>query len=111
MMGLVATMSVEGGTDGGVFGSYVEHILAPHLRPDQVAIMDNLKAHKVAGVREAIIATGASFRRIFTSLFPGPLADGISLVEAEPGIADPRGPDTGDIESGVARGPLAHHGS
>jgi transposase len=57
--GLVATMSVEGGTDGEVLCSYVEHVLAPHLRPDQVVIMDNLTAHKVAGIREAVTAAGA----------------------------------------------------
>jgi transposase len=57
--GIVATMSVEGGTDGEVFRAYVAHVLAPQLRPGQMVIMDNLKAHKVAGIQEAIEATGA----------------------------------------------------
>jgi transposase len=57
--GLLATMTVEGGTDGDVFRSYVDQVLAPQLRPGQVVIMDNLKAHKVAGIREAITLTGA----------------------------------------------------
>ena len=57
--GIVATMSVEGGTDGAVFRSYVEQVLSPQLHPGQVVIMDNLKAHKVAGIRETIEATGA----------------------------------------------------
>jgi hypothetical protein len=60
--GLVATMSIEGGTDGDTFRTYVEQVLAPHLRPGRVVLMDNLKAHKVAGIREAIEATGARLR-------------------------------------------------
>jgi transposase len=56
---MVAAMSIEGGTDGDVFRSYVEQVLAPRLRPGQLVIMDNLKAHKVAGIREAIEASGA----------------------------------------------------
>jgi transposase len=58
--GLVATMTVEGGTDGEVFRSYVEHVLAPHLGPGDVVLMDNLKAHKVAGIRETIEAAHAT---------------------------------------------------
>ena len=52
-------MSIEGGTDGAVFRTYVEQVLAPRLRPGQLVVMDNLKAHKVAGIREAIEARGA----------------------------------------------------
>jgi DDE superfamily endonuclease len=36
----------------------VPEVLAVHLRPWQV-VLDNLKAHKVAGVQQAIIAVGA----------------------------------------------------
>ena len=35
-------------------------MLVPELRKDDVVAMDNLPAHKVAGVREAIRAAGAS---------------------------------------------------
>ncbi|HET6840098.1 MAG TPA: transposase, partial [Candidatus Angelobacter sp.] len=38
---------------------YVEQVLSPKLRPGQVVVMDNLAAHKVAGVRETIEAAGA----------------------------------------------------
>lgn len=58
--GLVATMMVEGGTDGTVFRTYLEQILAPLLQPGQVVIMDNLKVPKVAGVRETIEAVHAA---------------------------------------------------
>jgi transposase len=45
---------------GGLFLAYVEQVLVPTLRPGDVVIMDNLRAQKVAGVREAIEAAGAS---------------------------------------------------
>jgi transposase len=38
---------------------YVKQVLAPTLVPDDIVIMDNLSAHKVAGINEAIAATGA----------------------------------------------------
>ncbi len=57
--GMVAVMTVEGGTTREVFVTYVEQVLVPQLRPGQVVVMDNLKAHKVAGVQEAIQAVGA----------------------------------------------------
>jgi DDE superfamily endonuclease len=59
MGGMVATRTVEGGTDGPVFRTYLEQVLAPQVRPGQVVIMDNLTAQKVAGVREAIEAAPA----------------------------------------------------
>ena len=34
-------------------------MLAPTLRPGDIVVMDNLPAHKVAGVRETIEAAGA----------------------------------------------------
>jgi len=57
--GLQAPMTIESPTDGDVFLAYLEQVLCPSLRPGQVVIMDNLAAHKVAGVREQIEATGA----------------------------------------------------
>ncbi len=46
--------------NGETFRAYVEQFLAPTLAPGDVVIMDNLSSHKVAGVREAIEACGAS---------------------------------------------------
>jgi transposase len=46
-------------TNGTRFRSYVTEILVPVLRPGDTVILDNLQAHKVAGVREAIEAAGA----------------------------------------------------
>jgi transposase len=58
--GLVATMTVPSSTDGDVFLAYVEQILCPALKPGQVVVMDNLSAHKVAGVRQRIEQAGAT---------------------------------------------------
>ena len=60
--GMLATMTVESPTDGEVFLAYLDQVLCPQLRPGQVVVMDNLGAHKVAGVRERIEATGAELR-------------------------------------------------
>ena len=45
---------------GKTFRAYVEQFLAPALAPGDVVVLDNLPAHKVAGIREAINAVGAS---------------------------------------------------
>ena len=45
---------------GTAFRAYVEQFLAPALAPGDVVVLDNLAAHKVAGVRQAIAAAGAS---------------------------------------------------
>lgn len=57
--GLEAPMTIAEPTDGDIFLAYVEQVLCPRLRPGQVVILDNLSAHKVAGVRERIEAAGA----------------------------------------------------
>jgi len=57
--GLEAPMTISEPTDGDIFLTYVEQVLCPRLRPGQVVILDNLSAHKVAGVRERIEAAGA----------------------------------------------------
>ncbi|CAH1663812.1 hypothetical protein BOSEA31B_12622 [Hyphomicrobiales bacterium] len=45
--------------NGTVFLAYVEQVLVPTLKPGDIVIMDNLPAHKPAGVREAIERAGA----------------------------------------------------
>jgi transposase len=57
--GLEAVMTVEGATDGAVLRAYVEQVLGPTLVPGDVVLMDNLRAHKVTGIREAIERCGA----------------------------------------------------
>jgi len=57
--GLTAPLVVDGAVNGAVFLSYVQQQLAPTLSPDDIVIMDNLAAHKIKGVREAIAGVGA----------------------------------------------------
>ena len=59
-IGLIAPLVLDGPMTGEVFRAYVEQMLAPALSSGDVVVMDNLAAHKVAGVREAIQAAGAS---------------------------------------------------
>ena len=42
-----------------IFLTYVQRCLVPTLKQGDIVIMDNLKPHKAAGVREAIEAVGA----------------------------------------------------
>jgi transposase len=57
--GIVAPFVVDGAMTGPIFRLYVEEVLVPELQPGDVVVLDNLTAHKVAGVREAIQAAGA----------------------------------------------------
>ncbi len=52
--GMGPCLAVEGSTTSEVFEAYLEHVLAPTLRPGQVVVMDNLTAHKGERVRELI---------------------------------------------------------
>lgn len=58
--GIVAPLVLDGPMTGEAFLAYVWQFLAPVLSKGDVVVLDNLQAHKVAGVREAIKATGAS---------------------------------------------------
>lgn len=58
--GFVAPMLLDGPMDGEAFRAWCEQMLVPVLRPGHIVIMDNLASHKVAGVREAIEACGAT---------------------------------------------------
>lgn len=57
--GLTAPLVLDGAMNGEAFLAYVQQFLAPTLQPQDAVIMDNLPAHKVAGVREAIERAGA----------------------------------------------------
>ena len=58
--GVIAPMVLDGPMTGAAFRAYIEQALAPALKPGDVVVMDNLAAHKVAGVSKAIAAAGAS---------------------------------------------------
>ena len=52
-------MILDGPMDGDAFRAYVTQVLVPELERGDVVVMDNLPAHKVSGVRNAIEAAGA----------------------------------------------------
>src|SRR3546814_4112999 len=53
-------MVLDGPMTGETFRAYVGQFLAAALSPGDVVVLDNLPAHKVAGIREALTAGGAS---------------------------------------------------
>lgn len=57
--GVVAPFAFGGATDTDAFRTYAEEVLAPHLRPGDVVIWDNLKPHKDRAVVEAVERAGA----------------------------------------------------
>lgn len=57
--GLTAPLVVDGAINGEIFLGWVTGHLVPTLQPGDIVVMDNLSAHKVAGVREGITAAGA----------------------------------------------------
>jgi transposase len=57
--GVVAPMALPGATDRPAFETYVERVLVPELRPDDVVVWDNLPPHKSASAIAAIEAVGA----------------------------------------------------
>jgi transposase len=57
--GLGPGLLVEGGISTVGFEAYVEHLLAPTLRPGQIVVMDNLRQHQGGRTRELIEARGA----------------------------------------------------
>jgi transposase len=59
---ITAPLVLDGPMDGQAFLGYVRQCLGPTLNPGDIAIADNLPSHKVAGVRQAIEARGASLR-------------------------------------------------
>lgn len=57
--GVLAPLEIGGAMDGATFKEYVAKVLVPELKAGDVVVMDNLKAHKVEGVEEAIRGAGA----------------------------------------------------
>ena len=55
-------MVIEGAMSGEIFLAYVEQCLVPTLRRNDIIVMDNYRAHKVPGIREAIEKVRATVR-------------------------------------------------
>jgi transposase len=60
--GIVSPLVVDGPINGRVFLAWVQQHLFSELRPKDIVVMDNLSAHKVAGVCEAVEKVGAEVR-------------------------------------------------
>ena len=58
LAGMTAPFVYDGAMNGAVFRAYVEQVLVPTLLPGDIVVMDNLPAHKAAGVRDAIEQVG-----------------------------------------------------
>jgi len=57
--GVVAKKAIQGSMKGKEFKDFIEHDLVPKLNPGDVIVMDNLNIHKMEGIEELIVATGA----------------------------------------------------
>jgi transposase len=56
IQGVLAAASIDAATDGEIFASFILDVLVPTLRPGMVVVMDNLPAHKIVAIRQAIEA-------------------------------------------------------
>ena len=59
---MTAPMMIKGAMNGEAFLAYVEQCLVPTLKRGDIVVMDNVPAHKVDGVREAIEGVDAMLR-------------------------------------------------
>jgi hypothetical protein len=73
--GMGPCLAVEGATTREVFEAYLEHVLAPSLRPGEVVVMDNLSAHKGGRVKELVESRGC------TLLYMPPFSPDLNPIE------------------------------
>lgn len=59
LTGVRAGLSVPGAIDGEIMVFFVEEMLAPTLRPNEIVFFDNCSIHKADEIEEAIEARGA----------------------------------------------------
>ncbi len=70
MTGMTAPFVYDSAMNRNVFLAYFEQVLVPTLSERDIFVMDNLPAHKAAGVRDAIETVGG--RLIWRSCAPRP---------------------------------------
>jgi transposase len=73
--GLREPWLIEGAMTAEAFEWYIRDELAPRLQPGQVVVLDNLSAHKAAGIRQAIEARGCEL------LFLPPYSPDLTPIE------------------------------
>ncbi|NJM35171.1 MAG: transposase [Rhodomicrobium sp.] len=60
LKGIVAPMIIDGAMDGKIFRAYVEQVLRPDLKQGDIVVLDNLPAHRVAGISQILQKAGAT---------------------------------------------------
>jgi transposase len=75
LRGLVATHAIEGAVATLCFDAYAEKLLATRLRPGDVAVLDNLTAHRASRIEEVAQSRGAQV------LWPAPYSPDFSPIE------------------------------
>lgn len=60
--GVRAALVFDGATNAAAFESFVENLLVPKLRGDEIIILDNLSAHKSSRLAELINSHRAEIR-------------------------------------------------
>jgi transposase len=80
---------------GDTFAGYVRHVLAPTLRPGQIVVTDNLRAHHDERARATIEACGAALW-FLPSYSPdlNPIEEGFSKLKAHLRRAEARTDET-----------------
>lgn len=81
--GMGPGLILEGAIDRAAFDAYIAHRLAPTLRPGQIVVVDNLRAHHSERAQAAIEARGASLW-FLPSYSPdlNPIEEGFSKLKA-----------------------------
>jgi transposase len=54
LTGITAPLVLPGAMSGDIFHTYIERCVVPTLRAGDILVMDNLAAHKVAGLAELL---------------------------------------------------------
>ncbi len=81
MIGAISVNKVEAAlygewaTNGDIFHAFIENNLLPQLKPKHTVIMDNVKFHLQARIRETIESTGAKI------VFLPPYSPDLNLIE------------------------------
>ena len=57
--GTTVPMFLSGSLNGKIFKEYIEQRLVPTLHTGDIVVMDNLRSHKVDGIKQAIEKVGA----------------------------------------------------
>jgi transposase len=83
LSGMGPAFVLDGAADSAAFEIYIEHILAPSLRPGQIVVLDNLSIHLSPRVKQVIEACGC--RLLFLPAYSpdfSPIEEAFSKLKA-----------------------------